>query len=97
MPAKLEWTDAQNTRLRQTRAEGAARDAIAAAFGVAISTVREQGNRIGARPPPPDFIPPAANPNRDPLPAGDPDTWSLLTAGTLLEGAPYEWQDPLAP
>ncbi len=26
---------------------------------------------------------------RDPLPAGHPATWGLLTNGTCLEGAPY--------
>jgi hypothetical protein len=31
---------------------------------------------------------------RGPLPAGHPDTWGLLTAGTVLEGAPYEYRPP---
>ncbi len=26
---------------------------------------------------------------RDPLPAGHPFTWSLITNGTCLDGAPY--------
>jgi hypothetical protein len=29
------------------------------------------------------------DPNRDPLPAGHPVSWSLLTAGTCLQGTPY--------
>ncbi len=31
----------------------------------------------------------ASDPLRDPLPAGHPVTWGLLTAGTCLEGAAY--------
>ncbi len=27
--------------------------------------------------------------NRDPLPAGHPITWALITAGTCLDGSPY--------
>ena len=27
--------------------------------------------------------------DRPPLPAGHPDTWGLINAGTCIEGAPY--------
>ncbi len=29
------------------------------------------------------------NPGRGPLPPGDPASWSLLVAGTVLEGLPW--------
>lgn len=32
--------------------------------------------------------------DREPLPAGHPVTWGLLTDGTVLEGAPYDYRPP---
>ena len=76
-------------RLRRLRAEGVSWDSIAAASGLARWTVIERGRRIGARPPPREFVPPPEDPARDPLPAGHPRTWGVLIAGTVLEGVPY--------
>ena len=90
MPAARTWTDAQDTRIRRMRAEGTDWATIAAAFGVHWTTVRDRGHRIGARLPPPEYQPPAADKNRPSLAAGHPDTWGLLTAGTVLAGAPYD-------
>jgi len=94
MPVKRDWTDAENTRLRQMRAEGASWTAIGVEFGVVSTTAGEQGARIGARPPPPDFIPETIHRDqrRTALPAGHPDTWGRLIAGTVLEGSPYEYR-----
>lgn len=35
------------------------------------------------------------DPKRNPLPAGHPATWGLLTAGTVLDGAQYEYRPPV--
>ncbi|MBN8874089.1 MAG: AsnC family protein [Rhodospirillales bacterium] len=89
MPKKIEWTQAQDLQIRRMRAEGASWDAIAAVLGITRWTVIERGRRIGARRPPPDFRPAPESPSRDPLPAGHPRSWGVLTQGTVLEGTPY--------
>ncbi|MBV9248492.1 MAG: AsnC family protein [Acetobacteraceae bacterium] len=89
MPKKITWTHAQDTILKRLRAEGASWDEIALAFGYNRKTVIERGNRIGAIKPPPDFVPPPDDLTREPLPAGHPRTWGLLTKGTVLEDEPY--------
>ena len=89
MPKKLIWTDAQDSTIRRLRAEGATWDTIAAVLRLTRWTVIERGRRIGARPPPTDFIPPPDDPNRDALPAGHPRSWDVLVQGSCLEGHPY--------
>jgi hypothetical protein len=89
MPKKLIWTDAQDTQIRRLRMEGASWDMIAAILGLARWTTIERGRHIGAQPPPREFVPPPEDPARDPLPAGHPRTWSVLTVGTVLENTPY--------
>jgi hypothetical protein len=89
MPVKLLWTNAQDTRIRQMRSEGAFWDVIAEALHLGRSTIIERGRRIGARAPPPEFIPPPEDPQRDPLPAGHPRTWGAMNAGTVLADTPY--------
>jgi hypothetical protein len=89
MPQKLIWTEAQDSQIRRFRAEGASWDTIAAVLGFSRWTVIERGRRINARPPPREFVPPPDDPGRGPLPAGDPRSWSVLTAGTVLEDTPY--------
>lgn len=89
MPMKLIWTDAQDTQIRRLRMEGASWDMIAAILGLARWTTIERGRHIGARPPPREFVPPPDDQGRDPLPAGHPRTWSMLTVGTILENTPY--------
>jgi hypothetical protein len=89
MPKKIEWTSAQDMQIKRMRAEGASWDAIAAVLGVTRWTTIERGRRIGAQLPPADFVPPPESSSRDPLPAGHPRTWGILTQGTLLEGSPY--------
>ena len=89
MPKKLEWTDAQDAQLRRLRAEGATWDGIAAVLGLTRWAVMERGRRIGARRPPPDFVPPPEAPEREPMPAGHPRSWDAINADTVLEGTPY--------
>jgi hypothetical protein len=89
MPRKLVWTAAQDTQIRRLRAEGASWDTVAAILGLARWTVIDRGRRIGALRPPRQSVLPQEDPARDPLPPGHPRSWSVLTAGTLLEGTPY--------
>lgn len=89
MPFKFIWTTAQDTQIRRLRAEGASWDVIAAVLGVSRWSVIERGRRIGARLPPREFIRPPEDPGREPLPAGHPRSWDVLTAGTVLENTPY--------
>ena len=95
MPKKLVWTDAQDTRIRRLRIEGASWDTIAGVLGFTRWTVIERGRRIKAMRPPRDFLPPPEDLARDPLPAGHPRSWGVITAGSVLEGAPYPF--PLFP
>ena len=90
MPIRLHWSEATDLKLRRLRAEGASWDAIAAALGVSRWTAIERGRLIGAQRPPPDY---RAKPNlaREPLPAGHPQSWGLLTRGTALDGARYPY------
>ena len=89
MPSKLVWTQAQDTQIRRLRAEGVAWDTVAAILGLARWTVIDRGRRIGAFRPPRQSVPPQDDLARDPLPAGHPRSWGVLTAGTVLEGTPY--------
>lgn len=89
MPKKFAWTDAQDAQIRRLRAEGASWDAIAAVLGLSRWAIMDRGRRIGARPPPREFVPPAEDPDREPQPAGHPRSWGVITAGTVLEDTPY--------
>lgn len=89
MPKKLIWTGAQDTQIRRLRVEGASWDAIAAILGLTRWTVIERGRRIGAQRPPFEFVALPEDPARDPLPAGDPRSWGVINAGTVLQDEPY--------
>lgn len=89
MPKQLTWTEAQDTQIKRLRAEGRSWEEVAAIMGLGRWTVIERGRRIGAKPPPPDFVPTLPDPERPPLPPGDPATWGAITAGTVLEGTTY--------
>lgn len=89
MTNKHRWTAAEDSQLRRLRAEGATWDAIAAVLHLTRWTVIERGRRLGVRRPPPDFVPPAEDPAREPLPAGHPRSWGAITAGSVLEGTSY--------
>jgi hypothetical protein len=90
MPRKITWTEAQDVQIRRLRAEGRTWDEIGAAMGLTRWTVIERGRRVGAKPPPPDFVPAPPDPNRDPLPAGSPVTWAAITQDTVLAGVPFK-------
>lgn len=89
MPDKRPWTIAQDTRIKRLRAEGATWNEIAEDLGLSRGIVIERGRRLGARLPPPDFVPLPDHPNRDPLPAGHARTWGAMNADTVLASEPY--------
>lgn len=98
MPRTHHWTADHDSYLRRMRASGASWDVIATSLGISRWATSQRGHLVGAVAPAretPESIDPLvaelANPNREPLPAGHPYTWSLLTKGTLLDGAAYPW------
>jgi hypothetical protein len=90
MPRRVVWTNAQDCNIRRLRVEGASWDTIAAVLGFTRWTVIERGHRIGASSPPREFVPPPEDRAREPLPAGHPRSWGVITAGTVLENVPYD-------
>jgi hypothetical protein len=82
------WTDPADFRLRRMRLEGASWEAIAEALGVSPAAASARAERIGA-----DrasrVLAASEDPARDPLPAGHPRTWGVLTQGTWLAGTRY--------
>ena len=82
------WSAPTDSRLRRMRLDGASWDAIAEALAVSPEAASARAERIGARRPPPGG-PMSDDPAREPLPAGHPDTWGVLTKGTWLEGTRY--------
>lgn len=89
MTHRLPWTAAQDAQLRRLRAEGSDWGDIARVLGRERAEVEARGAAISARRPPPDFIPPPDNPDREPLSAGHPRSWGALVKGTLLDGDDY--------
>src|ERR1700704_2247288 len=95
MPKRIEWTGAQDARIRRMRAASASWDSIAVAVGVTRWTVIERGRRLGARLPPPGFVPAPEDPERPALPPGHEATWDVIIKGTPLEGTPYPIPAPV--
>ena len=95
MPKKIDWTEGQDLTIKRLRAEGASWDIIAGAIGVTRWTVIERGRRVGARLPPPDFVPPPEDPERPALPPGHAATWGAIVKGTSLDGMPYPIPAPV--
>ncbi len=92
MRAHVHWTTELDGRLRELREAGVTWDGIAARMGLGRNTVLERGRKIGARRLP-TAAPVVAEEPRDRAPrqAGHPETWGLLTAGTLLDGEAYPY------
>ena len=89
MPEKLVWTDPRDTLLRRMRAQGAAWEAIAVALGISRNAAIERGRRIGARLPPPRYVPEPEDPERPPMSPGHSVSWGAIVAGTCLADEPY--------
>ncbi len=96
MPEKLIWTEPRDAQLKRMRSQGLPWDAIAAALGISRNAAIERGRRIGARLPPPEYVPEPEDKERPPLPPGHPASWGAIVAGTCLEGTPYPLPVPSA-
>lgn len=97
---RITWTPQADARLSRMRIEGASIRTVAAAFGLSRSTVAERATRIGLQIPPKalpkqreQHVDPGTDLARDPLPAGHPISWGLITQGTSLEGEAYAAPD----
>ena len=82
------WSAARDFRLRLMRLEGATWEEIAEALAVAPGMVVARAHRIGAHRPP-NCLAAFDDPAREPLPAGHPQAWGVLTEGTWLAGSRY--------
>jgi hypothetical protein len=92
MRAMVEWTDALDTRLCLLRHAGLTWDGIAEAMGLGRNTVLERGRKIGARRAMPrPVLALSDHRDRPTLPPGHPESWGLITAGTVLEGDAYPY------
>jgi len=90
MPARVVWTAVLDGKIRRLRTAGLTWDEVARDVRLGRNTVLERGRRIGARRPKPHPDPVTdEEADRPTRPAGHPDTWNLITSGTVLEGAPY--------
>lgn len=89
MVANVEiWTTARDFRLRLMRLEGGGWEEIAQALAVSRQAAMERADCIGATQPRTGQTM-HDDPAREALPAGHPRSWSVLTQGTWLTGAPY--------
>jgi hypothetical protein len=92
MKPRVDWTPTLDARIRELRGVGMTWDRIAETMGLGRNTVLERGRKIGAsrmaRPRVEVEEEPRDRPARQ---AGHPDTWHLITIGTVLEGEPYPY------
>lgn len=89
MAASIEtWTAPRDFRLRRMRLEGAPWEEIGEALGVSSATAKARAERIGALRPA-GGVAAGEDPAREPLPAGHPQAWGVLTQGTWLAGTTY--------
>jgi hypothetical protein len=98
MSNQLVWTELRDRALRTLREQGKSWDLIATALGMSRWAAIERARAIGAHIPLPPRPPrPEKGPGgREPLPAGHPLAWQVLTEGTLLAGEAYPYP-PLPP
>ena len=92
MPPPIPWPPDRDAELRQRREIGETWDVIAAAMGISRQSAIERASKIGAHGRlyrAPGMAPPHPE-QRQPLPAGHPDTWALIA----LPGydCPIPWQ-----
>ena len=92
MEHRAVWTASADAKLLSLRALGLPWDAIGQEMRVGRCVVRERGRRLGAQRLPlvRHYTVPSME-ERPPLPPGHPVCWSLLTAGTVLEGEAYPY------
>ncbi len=91
--AAFEWTADLEARLATLRALGLGWSEAALAMRLGRNMVAEKGRQMGLgtaagqRP----LVPAPEPPDRPAWPPGHPACWGLITAGTLLDGAPYPY------
>jgi hypothetical protein len=92
MRGAVVWTEALDEQLRILREARLTWDRVAVEMGLGRNTVLERARRIGARTKR-RSLPVEATEARDrpARPAGHPQTWGMLTAGTVLEGEAYPY------
>jgi hypothetical protein len=92
MRACKAWTEARDEQLRALRAAGLTWDGVAEAMELGRNTVLERARKIGVRmwrqPAPAAQAEARDRPARQ---AGHPQTWAMITAGTVLEGERYPY------
>jgi len=90
MRAGVVWTEARDQQLRALRDGGMTWDAIACAMALGRNTVLERARKTGVRMwrqrAPAEVVEARDRPAR---PAGHPQTWGMITDGTVLEGEAY--------
>ena len=94
MAQRFDWTAERNRTVLEMRRAGATWDTVAEAIGVGRNAVIDHARRLGVAKRNAAASTPA--PVREAIdrparPSGHPDTWGLINAGTVLEGAPYPW------
>jgi len=95
-PLRREWVRADDDRLLTLRASGLEWSDVAVAMHITRNAavarharvLRRRGlARTGTFRVGPAV--PVGQQRKEPLPAGHPESWGAITAGTLLEGSPY--------
>lgn len=90
MPAKRHWTPIEDSQIAASRLLRRTWDALAIDLQASRTALIEHARTLGIpRNPPPDSEP-ADEADREPLPAGHPTAWTVLTEGTSLAGSPFE-------
>ncbi len=90
MRAGTVWTPELDAKLLSLRLTGVGWGDIARELELGRYTVVERGRRLGARRAPrPRVV--VEDRDRPPRPPGHPDSWALITAGTLLDGQAYPY------
>lgn len=94
MPVKIDWTLAEDAMLLRLRANKVTWDDIADLVGHARNTCIERARSLGELKrgvilePMPE-TPALSRGPAQPKPAGHPETWTVINAGTVLAGEPY--------
>jgi len=102
MPAPHIWTEAENEMIRARATTLESWETIGAWVGVTKQCVILQAHRLGVptaslrwiaarreTSPTAEIITAPDDPDREPLPAGHPETWGIIVAGTCLAGTEY--------
>ena len=98
VPVRVSWPPCADARLIKMHLDGLSLRAIASAFRLSRCAITRHARQIGlivpSRPVAKQSAHNAASEmrddgNREPLPAGHPISWDLLTLGTCMEGEPY--------